>query len=279
MSSQSVEANTSDREQAEVKRSVHVRSFSEGKQIRQGSGRHEVGRNTAEVENQETLEDDWNKGWDVSALGQEDKLATNRANTGTIYTHTQAPGESDQGRDRQSGRRTKPHKQGRGIWNNRRGKYTRQEQGQNYNMDRDITWTPFRDGTRHPRLVKVEIPNESGVHDIAGQDPASLFQTVSLPFHQVLVTMVPSTNRQKQLHREDRGWGSGGWDLWSAVLHQLDPGHMEFRVHPQGHGELEANGCRVNHLGERPTKRGANLHNLTLRGRSFQNNHTICPGL
>ena len=79
------------------------------------------------------------KGWDVSARGQEDELATDGKRRDYIYTHTQAPTEGDQGGGRRSGRRMKPHKQGRGIWKEMRGKYTKQEQGQNYNMDSSIT--------------------------------------------------------------------------------------------------------------------------------------------
>ena len=63
-------------------------SFSEGKQAKQGSGKEEVGGNMPEVENQETLEDNWNKGWDISARGLEGELAMDRGNTETIYTHT-----------------------------------------------------------------------------------------------------------------------------------------------------------------------------------------------
>ena len=61
----------------------------------------------------ETLVDALNKRLGHYARRQKDELARNRGNTGTIYTHT--TGESNQGGDRQSGRRTKLHEQGRGI--------------------------------------------------------------------------------------------------------------------------------------------------------------------
>ena len=50
-----------------------------------------------------------------------------------IHTQKQAPGEGEQGGDRQSGRRTKPHRQGRKIWNERRG------ETQGKNRDKTIT--------------------------------------------------------------------------------------------------------------------------------------------
>lgn len=44
-------------------------------------------KNQAETRSEETLGDDWNKGGNVSARGQEDELAADRGTTGTISTH------------------------------------------------------------------------------------------------------------------------------------------------------------------------------------------------
>lgn len=67
------------------------------KQVRYTSSQSAEAKNQAETRSEETPEDDCNKGWDISARGQEDELAADRGNTGTIYIHIQVPGEGDQG--------------------------------------------------------------------------------------------------------------------------------------------------------------------------------------
>ena len=49
-------------------------------------------------------------------------------------------------------------------------------------------------------MVVAEVLDESGVHNVAGGNPAPLFDTVSLRVYQVLVTTTTSMNCQKLLH-------------------------------------------------------------------------------
>lgn len=108
--------------------SVNGRSVSEGKQIQQGLGRDKVEVKTDGSKKKKkktgiakTL------GTKAGMLSTEtkDELATDRWNTGTIYTHTGGTGESNQGGDRQSRWRMNPQGQGEEIWNQRKGKYSK----------------------------------------------------------------------------------------------------------------------------------------------------------
>ena len=68
-----------------------------------------------------------------------DELATDRWNTGTIYTHTGGTGESNQGGDRQSRWRMNPQGQGEEIWNQRKGKYSKLGRCKAIKPKRDMT--------------------------------------------------------------------------------------------------------------------------------------------
>lgn len=48
--------------------------------------------------------------------------------------------------------------------------------------------------------MAADVLDESGVHNVAGGNPAPLFTTVSLLVHQVLVTTTTSRNCKKPLH-------------------------------------------------------------------------------
>ena len=114
--------------------SVHGQLVGGGEQGRHGKGRGKVERNTGCCQNQETL----------VRLGTKRRFcAGTRRRTGNRQGKHRGYIDT-RNRWRWSGwgetvRKKDKTTQPRGIWNERRGWYTRQEQGQNYNMDPDIT--------------------------------------------------------------------------------------------------------------------------------------------
>ena len=103
---------------------VHRRSVSEGKQIRQGSGREGVVENRQESKKQKNSVTGNKAGMLITET--KDDLAMDRGNTGTLYTPEGTGWEQvkgKQGGGRQSQWRENPEGQGKGIWNERKGKY------------------------------------------------------------------------------------------------------------------------------------------------------------
>ena len=72
----------------QAERLVHRWSVSEGRQIWQGKGNSKVVRTQAKSMTRKHLGNDMDQSWDVSVQRQENELATNTRNTGTINTQT-----------------------------------------------------------------------------------------------------------------------------------------------------------------------------------------------